>query len=50
MLAAEFRSWFFMAFVVYVLFLLLLEDAVTPNALGELVMGDMLAVGRFVIG
>lgn len=50
MLAAEFRTWFFMAFSVDVPFFLLLGDAVTPNALGELVMNDMLAAGRFVIG
>lgn len=50
MLAAEFRTWFWMAFEVDVPFLLILGDTVTPNALGELVMKDMLAAGRFVIG
>ena len=49
MLAAEFRTWFFMAFGVDVPFLLLLGDAVTPNVLGELVMREMLAAERFVI-
>lgn len=49
MLAAEYRTWFFMAFGVDVPFLLLLGDAVTPNALGGLVMTDMLAWGRFTI-
>lgn len=49
MLAAEFRTWFFMAFSVDVPFLLLLGDAVTPNSLGELVMRDMLAAGRLSI-
>ncbi|KAL9598453.1 MAG: hypothetical protein Q9219_004489 [cf. Caloplaca sp. 3 TL-2023] len=50
MLAAEYRTWFFMAFGVDVPFLLLLGDAVTPDALGERVMRDMLAAGRFTIG
>ncbi len=50
MLAAEFRTWFFMAFAVDVPFLLLLGDAVSPGGLGELVMGEMLGQGRFVIG
>lgn len=49
MLAAEFRTWFYMAFGVDVPFLLLLGDAVTPGALGELVMREMLAAGQFVI-
>ncbi|KAG6999650.1 hypothetical protein G7Y79_00033g068380 [Physcia stellaris] len=49
MLAAEFRTWFFIAFSVDVPFLLLLGNAVTPNLLGKLVMRDMLAAGRFSI-
>lgn len=49
MLAAEFRTWFFMAFTVDVPFLLLLGESITPQALGELVKRDMLAAGRFVI-
>ena len=49
MLAAEYRTWFFMAFGVDVPFLLLLGDAVTPNVLGELVMRDMMTSGRFAI-
>ena len=49
MLAAEYRTWFFMAFGVDVPFLLLLGDAVTPRALGELVKEDMIKAGRFTI-
>ena len=49
MLAAEYRTWFFMAFGVDVPFLLLLGDAITPRGLGELVMKDMLAAGKFTI-
>lgn len=49
MLAAEFRTWFFMAFEVDVPFLLLLGDEVTPSALGNLVMRNMLIAKRFVI-
>lgn len=50
MLAAEYRTWFFMAFKVDIPFLSLLGDVVAPRALAEMVMKDMLAVGRFVIG
>lgn len=49
MLAAEFRTWFFMAFTVDIPFLLLLGETITPQALGELVKRDMLTAGRFVI-
>ncbi|KAI4176186.1 MAG: hypothetical protein LQ343_001230 [Gyalolechia ehrenbergii] len=49
MLAAEFRTWFFMAFAVDVPFLLLLGDSVTPAALGELVMEEMVKAGRFTL-
>ena len=47
MLAIEFRTYVFMAFSVDVPFLLLFGDAVTPNSLGELVVRDILAAGRF---
>lgn len=49
MLAAEYRTWFFMAFMVDVPFLFLLGDVATPRALAEMVMKDMLAAGRFEI-
>lgn len=49
MLGAEYRTWFFMAFAVDITFLFLLGDVVTPRALGEMVMKDMLAAGRFTI-
>ncbi|KAI9781322.1 MAG: Type I Iterative PKS [Peltula sp. TS41687] len=49
MLAAEFRTWFFMAFSVDIPFLLLLGD-VTPQILGEMTKKDMMAAGRFTIG
>lgn len=49
MIAAEFRTWFFMAFVVDIPFLYLLGDEATPSTLGEMVKKDMLAAGRFVI-
>lgn len=49
MLAAEYQTWFFMAFAVDVPFLLLLGDAVTPRGLGELVKRDMIAAGRFTV-
>lgn len=49
MLAAEYRTWFFMAFAVDIPFLFLLGDVVTPRVLAEMVMKDMLAAGRFVI-
>ena len=50
MLAAEYRTWFFMALAVDIPFLFLLGDVVTPMALGEMVLKDMLAAGRFSIG
>ena len=50
MLAAEFRTWFFMAFTVDIPFLLLLGDTVTPQVLGELTKRDMMAANRFTIG
>lgn len=50
MLAAEFRTWFFMAFTVDVPFMLLLSDTVTPQTLGELTKRDMMAANRFSIG
>lgn len=49
MLAAEYRTWFFMAFAIDIPFLFLLGDVVTPRVLAEMVMKDMLAAGRFVI-
>lgn len=49
MLGAEYRMWFFMAFAVDIPFLFLLGDVVTPRALGEIVLKDMLAAGRFTI-
>ena len=49
MLAAEFRTWFFMAFTVDIPFLLLLGDSITPAGLGELTKRDMLKAGRFVV-
>ena len=49
MLGAEYRTWFFMAFAVDIPFLYLLGDAVTPRALAEMVLRDMLAAGRFAV-
>lgn len=49
MLAAEYRTWFFMAFTVDIPFLYLLGDAVTPRALAEMVLRDMLVAGRFTL-
>ena len=49
MLAAEYRTWFFMAFAVDIPFLFLLGDVVTPRALGEMVFREMVGAGRFVV-
>ena len=49
MLGAEYRTWFFMAFAVDIPFLYLLGDAVTPRALADMVLRDMLAAGRFAV-
>ena len=38
-----------MAFAVDIPFLFLLGDVVTPRALGEMVLKDMLAAGRFSV-
>ena len=49
MLGAEYRTSFFMTFAVDVPFLYLLGDAITPRALAEMVLRDMLAAGRFAV-
>ena len=49
MLGAEYRTWFFMAFAVDIPFLYLLGDVATPKLLGEMVLRDMLATGRFEV-
>lgn len=50
MLAAEFRTWFFMAFMVDIPFLLLLGGSITPQGLGELTKMEMMAANRFTVG
>ena len=50
MLAAEFRTWFFMAFAVDIPFLMIMSEDVNPALLAEKVKVDMVAAGRFTIG
>ena len=49
MLASEFRTWFFMAFNVDIPFLFIMGQTESPKTLGEMVLKDMLAAGRFEV-
>ena len=49
MLAAEYRTWIFMAFGIDVPFLSLLGESITLKEMRELVKRAALSAGRFII-